>query len=63
MVASNRGSEIRRRRDVYEAVLRLETKGAVVIERQLGCVDVALSAAACLCLWTEASFQVPLSSF
>ena len=46
------------RRDLYEAVLKLELTGAVVIERSLGDAAVSLSASACVCFWSEKDAQV-----
>jgi hypothetical protein len=55
---NRREGHLRGSRTLYEAVLLLEREGAVVVERDLGFADLCLSAAACMCLWTERSFQV-----
>ena len=49
---------MRMRRPLYEALLRLEAEGAAVVDRQLRAEDVALSAGACCCIWTEDSLKV-----
>ena len=54
--------EFCRRRDLYEAVLKLELTGAVVIERPLGEAAVSLSATECICFWPEEATQVTLNA-
>ena len=49
---------VRSRRSLYEALLRLECEGAVVVERDMPAADLALSASTCLTIWPEASLQV-----
>lgn len=51
-------TELHQRRDLYEAVLRLEQAGAAVVERPLGDAALALSASACVCFWMEQALQV-----
>ena len=53
LVTTNCHSLVRTRRSLYEALLQLEQQGAVVVERALHHVDVALSPSTCLCIWTE----------
>lgn len=50
-------SHLSQRREMYQAVLQLEREGAAVVDRDLRCEDLALSASTCLCIWTEKSFQ------
>lgn len=57
-VNSSSASLVRSRRGLYEALLRLEREGAVVVERCMPAADLALSASTCLTLWPEASLQV-----
>lgn len=52
-MTTNPQSLIRTRRSLYEALLQLEQQNAVVVERALHHVDVALSPSTCLCIWTE----------
>lgn len=58
-VNSSSASLVRSRRSLYEAVLRLEREGALVVERNMPAADLALSASTCLSLWPESSLQVP----
>ena len=53
LVTTDSHSLIRTRRSLYEALLQLERQDAVVVERALHHVDVALSPSTCLCIWTE----------
>ena len=53
IVTTNPDSLIRSRRSHYEALLQLEQQSAVVVERNLAHVDLALSPSICLCAWTE----------
>ncbi len=53
VVTTNPDCLLRQRRSLYEALLQLEQKNAVVIERDLPYVDLVLSPSACLCIWTE----------
>ncbi len=57
-VTTRKDSPVRVRRPLYEALLRLEVEGAAVVDRQLPAEDVALSADACCCIWTEDSLKV-----
>lgn len=53
-------SLIRRRRPLYEAVLRLEADMMAVVDRRLpSTADLALSAHSCFCAWTEDALKVP----
>lgn len=58
MVNSSDASVLRSRRGLYEALLRLEREGAVVVERDMPAADLALSASTCLNIWPESSLQV-----
>ena len=53
LVTTKASSLIRTRRSLYEALLQLEQQNAVVIERAMQHVDLALSPSTCLCIWTE----------
>lgn len=57
-VNSSDASVLRSRRGLYEALLRLEREGAVVVERNMPAADLALSASTCLNIWPESSLQV-----
>ena len=57
-VNSSDASVLRSRRGLYEALLRLEREGAVVVERDMPAAHLALSASTCLNVWPESSVQV-----
>lgn len=48
----------RSRRGLHNALLQLENEGAAVVDRNLSCADLALSATTCCCIWTEESLKV-----
>ncbi len=62
MVTGDRSSAVHARPQLYDALVALEAAGAAtVVQRGLALstpADIVLSAASCLCVWTEAQLQV-----
>ena len=51
VISSSTGSAIHSNRKLYEAILLLERQSAVIVEREMLSVDLALSASTGMCVW------------
>lgn len=55
VVSSRSEGAIQTSRQLYEAVIQLESEGLTVVEQKMDVADIALSMSTCICLYTDNS--------